>query len=230
MKWNGIELLGGAYHVEDDVVIYNADCRDILPLLPKVDLVLTDPPYGIGERTGTVSIQRSYKNDYTLFTDDTEYIKEVVIPIIEHVIKTHERVILTPGAINMMLYQNPDGFGVFYQPATTALSLWGRADAQPILYYGRPYDIGKTIKSCSYKLIEKPSNKEHPCAKPINIWTKILSDRSDVNHIILDPFLGSGTTAVAAKKLGRKCIGIEIEEKYCKIAVDRLRQSVMRFE
>ena len=48
--------------------------------------------------------------------------------------------------------------------------------------------------------------------------------------IILDPFLGSGTTAVCAKKLGRKCIGIEIEEKYCKIAVERLRQSVMKLD
>ncbi len=58
----------------------------------------------------------------------------------------------------------------------------------------------------------------------------MLGGLSNSGNIILDPFLGSGTTTYCAKKLGRKCIGIEIEEKYCKIAKDRLSQSVMRLD
>ena len=65
---------------------------------------------------------------------------------------------------------------------------------------------------------------EHPTQKPIDLMKMYVSASSDPNDLILDPFLGSGTTAVAAKQLGRQFIGIEIEEKYCKIAVDRLRQ------
>ena len=67
----------------------------------------------------------------------------------------------------------------------------------------------------------------HPTQKPSKVIDYCLNKASEVGNIILDPFLGSGTTLVCAKKLGRKAIGIEIEEKYCRIAVERLRQSVM---
>ena len=68
----------------------------------------------------------------------------------------------------------------------------------------------------------------HPAQKPDELFSDILSHHN--SNIILDPFLGSGTTLVCAKKLGRKAIGIEIEERYCQIAVKRLSQSVMRFD
>jgi hypothetical protein len=74
------------------------------------------------------------------------------------------------------------------------------------------------------------TNPLHPCEKPIGLIDDLLLTTGKDKITILDPFLGSGTTAVCAKKLNRKCIGIEIEEKYCKIAVDRLRQSVMKLE
>ena len=70
----------------------------------------------------------------------------------------------------------------------------------------------------------------HPCPRPQNTVEYLVSIASEPNNLILDPFLGSGTTLVCAKKLGRKAIGIEIEEKYCKIAVERLRQSVMKLQ
>ena len=66
--------------------------------------------------------------------------------------------------------------------------------------------------------------KEHTCPKPFSLIKKLTNRLSMPGSIILDPFLGSGTTAVAAKQLGRKFIGIEIEEKYCQIAVKRLAQ------
>lgn len=82
----------------------------------------------------------------------------------------------------------------------------------------------------SWLVTEKPIEINHPCPKPIKVWKKLLNSVSLREHIILDPFMGSGTTLVAAKELGRRAIGIEIEEKYCEIAVRRLAQEVLPFK
>ncbi len=73
-------------------------------------------------------------------------------------------------------------------------------------------------------------NKVHPTEKPVPILKQLITNSSDVRATILDPFMGSGTTLRAAKDLGRNAIGIEIEEKYCEIAANRLAQEVMDFE
>ena len=80
--------------------------------------------------------------------------------------------------------------------------------------------------------IMKPltNEKAHPCQMPTELAARAIMFSSKEGDIILDPFLGSGTTAYCAKKLNRKCIGIEIEEKYCEIAAKRCSQSVMRLE
>ena len=68
---------------------------------------------------------------------------------------------------------------------------------------------------------------EHPTQKPVWLCKKLVANSSNVGDLVLDPFMGSGTTLRAAKDLGRRAIGIEIEEKYCKIAVKRLAQEVL---
>ena len=72
-----------------------------------------------------------------------------------------------------------------------------------------------------------PKNIGHPTSKPVEIIKEMASVSSTRGQLILDPFLGSGTTAVAAKQLGRKCIGIELESKYLDIAIERLKQEVL---
>ena len=74
---------------------------------------------------------------------------------------------------------------------------------------------------------KRAGNQYHPTEKPVALLSFLLNKSTEEFDIILDPFLGSGTTAVAAKQLGRKFIGIEISEKYCKIARDRLRQEAL---
>ena len=78
--------------------------------------------------------------------------------------------------------------------------------------------------------IDRGNARLHPTQKPVGIIKALLEATDDAKLLILDPFLGSGTTAYCAKKLGRKCIGIEIEEKYCEIAARRCAQSVMKLE
>ncbi len=208
--------------------IINANCLDVLDSIPKglVHLVLTDPPWGIEEARGTLGKQRTHKISYEGgFTDNKDYIKNVCVPAIEKCLKIAERVIVTPGDRYFYLYPPPDSFGVIYQPASVGLQKWGFADAQPILYYGTDPRVGKTIKPCSRMVTERPPNGvNHPCPKPIRVW-KWLADKGSLpGEVILDPFLGSGTTAVVAKQLGRHYIGIEISKRYCEIARQRLAQ------
>ena len=89
---------------------------------------------------------------------------------------------------------------------------------------GLPFDTYRKFLTTS---VEKRS--DHPTPKPLDLMIKHILISSKKEDIILDPFLGSGTTTVAAKQLGRNFIGIEISEKYCRIAENRLRQEVLNF-
>lgn len=220
-----------SYYEDSVCTIYHGDCREILPALPKVDLVLTDPPYGVkgDQNSKRAQCYVSKKNNYGEFTDSVEYVKTVVIPVIMRCLSQSTRTILTPGNKCLTLYPQPDAFGCFYQPASIGLQSWGRANSQPIFYYGKyPYSSNLIPgQNLSWQLTESPPKIGHPCSKPIKAWTRLLVIGSRDSETVLDPFMGSGTTLRAAKDLGRKAIGIEIEEKYCEIAAKRLAQEVL---
>ena len=75
----------------------------------------------------------------------------------------------------------------------------------------------------------QPGSVDHPTQKPLTLMRRIVAAIGDESLVGIDQFCGSGSTLVAAKQLGRKCIGIEIDEKYCEIAANRLRQEVLQF-
>jgi 16S rRNA G966 N2-methylase RsmD len=219
------------------IVIYHGDCREILHHVGRVDAVITDPPYGVkGDQNSATAKRAAWsisgsrkKNDYGSFEDSPEYVRDVIIPAFTAALSMAKRGIVTTGNRCITMYPMPDSFGVFWQPASVGLQRWGRADAQPILYYGSfPRDARQIPgTSCSYRLTESPEINGHPCPKPIDAWKKLVLVASLENETILDPFMGSGTTLIAAKNLGRKAIGIELEEKYCEIAAKRLSQEVL---
>lgn len=214
------------YYQHNGITIYHADARDI-PAWLTADVVLTDPPYGINGSRGNINKARGKGNYQASFTDDRAYIENVVLPIVRRLIERVPCVVLTPGNANLDLYPRAASFGVFYQPASTGLQVFGNADAQPILYYGKNA-LGRNMGvPCSYKLTEPPPAVDHPCAKPYLAWKRLLSNISREGHTILDPFMGSGTTLIAAKELNRRAIGIELEERYCDLAARRLSQEVM---
>lgn len=221
VEWTMIE----PYYEHAGITIYHGDCRDIITHV-EADVVLTDTPYGLGRLTG----MHKGSNDYASYDDTYENVRDVIIPTVCNIIGLFGCVVVTPGNRHAWLYPQPDSLGCFYMPAATSVQRFGNLDAQPILYYGRPHrKSGPMGHACSWKLTERAVVNGHPCPKPERAWRMLLATVSCEASVILDPFMGSGTTLVAAKELGRKAIGIEIEEKYCEIAAKRLSQEVLPF-
>lgn len=215
------------YYEHAGITIYHGDCREVLPMLGPVDVVLTDPPYGIDGASGNINRARGKGNYSGAFEDTPEYLVTVVVPVVQALIVYVPCVVLTPGNKHLMLYPQPDSFGAFYQPAAAGLQVFGNLDAQPILYYGKNASGRNMGIPCSYVLTETPQTSIHPCPKPVKAWRRLLSNVSGPGQLVLDPFMGSGTTLRAAKDLGRRAIGIELEERYCEESARRMEQEVM---
>jgi site-specific DNA-methyltransferase (adenine-specific) len=208
------------FHREEAGVIYCADCLDILPKIPAgaIDLVLTDPPYGIGLDTSYDKFKNS-KQYQTIEGDDVPFDPRPLLQFYSC------PMILWGGNCFADRLPRHTGWLAWFKTGRNGAKIrqaemelaWTNFIARPQAY--RLTWIGAYREGETRKVF-------HPTQKPIELirWCIELGNGANT---ILDPFLGSGTTAVACKELGRKFIGIEIEEKYCHIAVDRLRQGVL---
>jgi len=182
--------------------------------LPKVDLVLTDPPYGLNKKMNggtwgiTFTNSDMSKWDYLI---DKEVMSEVINKAEFSIVWGGHNYML-PASRGWLVWYKPDANGTIGK----ADLAWTNKD-MPIQHIS--YSIAAT----------NPERNGHPTIKPLVVikWSASFFPNADT---ILDPFMGSGTTLVAAKQLGRKAIGIEIEEKYCSIAASRLSQEVISFE
>ena len=199
----------------EGVTLYCGDCREILPTLGKVDAVVTDPPYGIGL-------------EYGVFEDSEENVKDLVGMFVPWSIENASRTLITSGNQCQHLYPRPKWTLAWVTPAGAGSGPWGFSCWQPILAYGScPYlTAGKGRRSDIFVHTEASEKNGHPCPKPLKFMNKLVERASLVNQIVLDPFMGSGTTGVAAVKLGRKFIGIEIEPKYFDIACRRIQAAL----
>jgi len=211
------------YYQDSHVTIYHGDCREILPSIEQVDLVLTDPPYNsksIGPNKqvyeGTTIMQLS-NEEYADFCREWFGLVEGV------------DLVFTPGIANICNYPQPYWILCWHKPAAVSFNRMRGYNAwEPISVYGRPFKrLPQDYLYFNTMNLAKGPESKHPCPKPVALWAYLVS----LSHakVVLDPFLGSGTTCYCAKKLGRKCIGIEIEERYCEIAANRCRQMVMEF-
>lgn len=210
------------YYQDDNATIYHADCRDVLKTIGEIDVILTDPPYGLAGA-------ETEKNAYESFTDDECEVKKLVLDVIE--IANWNRFVMTPGQKMMFKYPEPKAIGAFFYPAGTGSCSWGFVGWQPIFYYGKDPVLAdrKGRAMNSFSATEQSEKNGHPCPKPIKTWTRLLERVSRKGELIVDPFMGSGTTLRAAKDTGRRAIGIEIEEKYCEIAANRMAQECFSF-
>ena len=211
-----VDLLDGR------VTLYRGDCREILPTLGKVDAVVTDPPYGIGF-------------PYRSYVDSAEAL-EALIPSIMDVVGRARRGVITPGNTNIHKYPAPTWTGAWTWDTTTSRGKWGWSQWQPILLYGEDVWPGTSSKGGPLKSdrinfsggqakIIDADGEGHTCPKPLEFMRRVVARFTSAGELVVDPFLGSGTTGVACVKLGRKFIGIEIDPRYFDIACRRIEEA-----
>jgi len=175
--------------------------------------VLTDPPYNVGV-------------DFGENTNDSMTSVQYEAWCFSWFNMLHSRgTLLTPGIGNLAMWMKTNPRWVIawvkdnsMRRITIGFNCW-----EPVLLWGK---VQTTLYRDVITVPTIPHPKGHPTPKPLKLFTALI-DAFGNDGIILDPFMGSGTTLVAAKNLGRKAIGIEIEKKYCDIAIERLRQGVL---
>jgi site-specific DNA-methyltransferase (adenine-specific)/modification methylase len=201
----------------ENATLYLGDCMDILPTLDKVDAVITDPPYGIlsGGAAGKGSGGGKLKNR-NLNTANCEW---DVLPnnnVIEEILKKGNEIILWGG--NYFSLNPCRGFLIWdkQQP-------WSNFSAAE--YAWTSIDKPSSIFRLSATSTDKGQNNTHPTVKPVALMKWCIEQCKNNPQTILDPFMGSGTTGVAAVQMGRKFIGIEREPKYFDIACRRIEDA-----
>ena len=219
IDFNDLPAKDKIYYQDDAAVIYCADNKEVLPLFPdkSFDLVLTDPPYNTSV----------FFEDEKKMAEYIEWLGELILAC--------ERL-----ASNVFMFQSPKlipevasqfkGYQSFAAVRNFAVMGYGKIpNAWDVGFYkcinfsgnGRNWCLSNTAGMLQDRI-------DHPTQKTVALIAYIAELFNA--DLILDPFLGSGTTLVAAKILGRKAVGIEISEKYCEIAAKRLSQSVMQLE
>jgi len=220
------------YYQHKGITIYHGDCRDILPELKPVDHVITDPPYtqrtSDGARTGSVQ---------------TRLIDFAGVDGIEAQIAAWCVGLAARWAIIWCAFEQIGTYAAAQPEEYVRAGVWRKPDATPQFTGDRPAMCGEacaifhsaTVKKrwngrgrpAFWEYLTERDRRGHPTPKPIGLMINLVQQFTDPGETILDPFMGSGTTLVAAKELGRRAIGIEIEEKYCEIAARRLAQEVL---
>jgi site-specific DNA-methyltransferase (adenine-specific) len=199
------------YYEENGITIYCADNARVLPHLPPCDLLLTDPPFGIGFAAQPTKWQRRAGKVAQSWDDATP--EEWTLLLAR---KLCDRQIIWGG----------NYFGL---PASRCWLSWYKPDAPPSM--GNVEYAWTNLDRNSRQIAQSISatNAErvgHPTQKPLRVIGWAIQQAGEV-QTILDPWMGSGTTLVAAKLAGLRAIGIEANETYCKLAVERLAQGVL---
>ena len=197
-----------------DATLYLGDCMDILPALDKVDAVITDPPYGIN----AARTRNSAKDGWVDYGCDGWDLKRPSRETFDMFLQKGKIVIVWGG----------NYFTDWLPPSMQWLS-WDKGQDGFSL---ADFELAWTNQNKAARRINYPRAlalkdvKQHPTQKPLAVMRWCVEQCKPDPQTILDPFMGSGTTGVAAIQLGRKFIGIERELKYFDIACKRIEQAV----
>jgi site-specific DNA-methyltransferase (adenine-specific)/modification methylase len=204
-----------------DATLYLGDCMEILPTLDKVDAVITDPPYGISLQNHDKTGFYRAKRDWTIANDDS---LQVAVSVYEWALKKEITTLMfcspdlpIPGEWRNRLVWHKPGLGMGGDPSTC----WRRDWELILIRANKKLHGGRDSAVLQYEI--RPNEFQHPCQKPIPLMAYLIKKLQ--SNFVLDPFMGSGTTGVAAIQMGRKFIGIEREPKYFDIACKRIEQT-----
>jgi len=220
--------------VYGDHLIIHGDCRDVLSLIPKeaIDLVLTDPPYFLPSQTNAGTREKSYRRslaDMSIF--------ETAFDVF---CREFSRVLKDTGTLYM--FCDAQSYPFLYRVCFPLFKnvrtiIWDRMTSYNGYTWRRQHEIilwseceeAERIPTGDGDVIRERAveqdDRNHPVEKPLAVIQRLIV--KSPAKLILDPFAGSCTTAVAARNLGRRSICIEIERKYCEIGEQRLAQEVM---
>lgn len=206
------------YYEADGVTIYHGDCHAVLPVIAaprcgsaSFDLLLTDPPYGIGFAAQPTKWQRRAGHEPEDWDGGTE----------------DEGVAVARA---LCRWQIIFGGNYYDLPPARCILAWSKPDAPPSMGNVEYAWTNLNQNSRHLSVSISATNHErvgHPTQKPEAVIRWALMQAPPEARTVLDPFMGSGTTLVAAKRLGRKAVGIEIHEPYCEIAARRLQQGAL---
>lgn len=215
------------YYSDEWVTLYHGDCREVT--MPRVDLVLTDPPYGVSysSNSGVGRGTRPITNDGARLA-----------------LRLQRSVLPRLDAEHVLWFTRWDAWpdvwvdlGQWFR--LRGLLIWdkGTPGMGDLNHWGPSYEMiasageGQTVGSRDQSVLRFPTtpsaDRHHPTEKPVDLLIHLMEKMQPES--VLDPFAGSGSTLVAAKRLGRKAIGVELDERYCEIAAKRLAQGVLDF-
>lgn len=227
------------YYKHDGIVVYHGDCREVMRAMPscfRVSACMTDPPYGVGF---------GYEGPYK---DDERGYGEWMWPAIEQAeaLVSDDGIVCVfqsakwarkwaewfprewkPIAIAKVFVQMRRGL---VTSATDYALWWPKSDAPNNRQPWQPDGARDWFVSHETAIPRRGPERGHPCPRPEDMMRYLISCLVPPGGTILDPFMGSGTTLVAAKRLGRMAVGIEINEAYCEIAAKRLSQGALPLE
>ena len=222
------------YYADASVTIYHGDARDIMPTIRGGDLVLTDPPYGISYQTawrsGTDPLRKKIANDASL--DVVGQVWPLAMAALNEdrhwyafasprKIADAERVFL--GAKHILAWDKGDR-------GTVGDLTCGFGEAWEAIFYGmkgRRELRGKRPRTVVRHDWSGAMDPVHPTVKPVGLLIRLIEWSTDAGELVIDPFMGSGTTLRAAKDIGRRAIGVELDERYCEVAAQRCSQETL---
>ena len=219
--------------------LYKGDCLEVMDKLiadgVKVDAIITDPPYKVitgGKNEGK-------GNPSGILTDNKQLMKTIPkfeewIPRAFEMLKDESHAYFMVNMLNlkdMMIILELNNFYIHN------VLVWEKNNATPNKWYMKNCEYvifckkgkSKFINNCGSKVVHKfnnPKNKIHPTEKPVDLMEMYISNSSNEGGLILDPFMGSGTTGVACKNLNRDFIGIELDDKYFEISEQRINEQI----
>lgn len=210
------------YYESGGIAVYNASFIDVLPMIKTVDLVLTDPPYGINLQS-----HGHWFRGVSVHGDESQSTGQQAMDLCAQnrwptIAFSSPRRPWAGDWSQHLVWDKGPALGIGGDRETCWKMSWEMIQVRGM----RPLN-GQRDEAVLRYHTEPGKLSLHPCQKPVNLLGYLIQKATAPWMVVLDPFMGSGSTLVADKECGRRAIGVEVEEKYCEIAVRRLAQEVL---
>jgi len=213
-----------SFYQDEWTTIYQCDSLIVMPAL-RPDVIVTDPPYGINE-TNEKNLSRgglAKPKDYGHYSWDKKRIEPVYFEMMKYISRNQ---VVFGGNYYGNVLGNCSAYIVWDK--NNGANDFADCELAWTNYKRATRKLKYTWNGMLQENMKEKEIRQHPTQKPLKVMEWIIENYTEPTSLILDPFMGGGTTLVAARRLGRKAIGIEINEKYCQIAIKRIKTIQMR--